>query len=120
MLADMAGPVTEFQKWNLLVGFVLPPLLAVVQQRHWPTYVRTAVCWVACAAAAVGTTYWQGTLHWSSWATSALTIVVAATATYHGGWQPSGIAPAIERRTTVAPPVERRARRRAGTKGRRV
>jgi hypothetical protein len=91
--AAAAGAVTtNAEKWNLIVGFLLPPVIALLKQSHWPAAVQSAFAFLACLAVAVGTTYWQTGLNWSNWTTSALTILVAAVATYEGFWKPTGIA----------------------------
>lgn len=89
--------------WTVLLGVALPPLIAVVNQRHWSPKLRAlvalAVCWVVSAA-------WvalHGRLDWHHWRDTALVVTVAAVGAYRIFWQPSTIAPAIESATSTRP-----------------
>ena len=87
-------------QWALIVGFALPPVLAVLMQTHWTTQVKSLVAFVVCAVAGLGTAFFAGELS-DDWVSSALIVLVTGISTYQGFWKPSGIAPTIEATTTV-------------------
>jgi VIT1/CCC1 family predicted Fe2+/Mn2+ transporter len=87
--------------YSLLVGFFLPPLLAIVQQSKWPDQVRAAVAFLACAIAGAGVAYFQGDLTGKRFVTAGLIVLTTALATYRSFWKSTGVAPAIESRTNV-------------------
>ena len=86
--------------WSLIVGFLLPPAIAVVQQPRWSEPVRAIVMFVVCLIAAAGTAYFQGDLTGRRWIQAALLIVVATIATFKGLWKPTRVAPEIEAATS--------------------
>lgn len=96
--------MSNLEMWALIVGFILPPILAVVQQPGWAKPVRALVTAVACVAAGIITELVRlnGHWNWDNWLQTTLTIGVAAIAFYHGTWKPTGIAPGIERSTSHA------------------
>lgn len=87
--------------WSLIVGFALPPALAIVQQSDWSPRLRAIVAFIACAIAGAGVAYFQGDLTGRRFVEAGLVILVAAIATFKGFWRPTGIAPAIEAKTNV-------------------
>jgi hypothetical protein len=101
MLAAGAPTYTNAQLWALVVGALLPPLVAVVQQRHWPTWLRTLVGVVASLVAGTGTVLVQHGWSWHDWVGTSLLILVASVSTYRGVWKKSGIAPKIEAMTSA-------------------
>lgn len=85
--------------WSAVVGFVLPPVLAMVMRSSWSSQVQGLVAFTACLAAAAGTVWLQGDLGRSQdLVTSFLLIFAAAIGTYRLYWKPSGIVPSIEAR----------------------
>lgn len=94
--------MTNLEMWALVVGFVLPPVLAVVQQTNWSNRLRAVVAFAACLAAGTGTVlvqkdHWD----WSEWVSTSLLVLVTAIATYRNFWKPTGIATGIEVKTNV-------------------
>lgn len=100
--------MSRLDMWNLIVGFALPPLLAVVQQTRWADSVRALLAFAASVAASGVTVWLAGTLTAQGWTTGALTVLVAAVTTYHGFWKPTRVAPTIERATSPSPPTRDR------------
>lgn len=87
---------------DVLVGSVImPPLIALLNQRTWPATVKGLVALVACLAAATLSGALSGKLSFGDWKTTALTVSASAFAAYRVWWQPSGIAPIIEAATSV-------------------
>jgi hypothetical protein len=96
--------MTDLQMWALIAGFLLPPVQAILQQSHWSNTAR-AICNFACSLlVGAGTAYFAGTLTGRTWVQSSLVVLVAAIATYHGMWKPTGIAPTIEHGTNLKKP----------------
>ena len=93
--------MTNVQMWSMIVGFFMPLLIAVLEQSKWSNALRAVVAFVACAIAATITVVVAGDLNTKTWVTSALTVLVAAIATYKMWWQPVGIAPTIEKATNI-------------------
>jgi len=93
--------VTEFEMYSLLVGFFLPPALAIVQQTKWPDQLRAVVAFLACAVAGAGVAYFQGDLTGKRFVTAALIVLTTTLATYRSFWKPTSVAPAIESRTNI-------------------
>ena len=79
--------------WTGLVGFLLPPALAIVLQQGGSSQVKSVV-------AGFGLAYWQGNLDGADVATAALIVLTVAQATYQGFWKPTGIAVGIEAATS--------------------
>jgi hypothetical protein len=97
--------MTNLQMWSLIVGFVMPPVQAILQQQHWPNRIRALLNFVLCAVVALGITYFKGGIDFHNWISSALVVLVTAIASYHGLWKPTDVAPAIEAKTSTAPPA---------------
>jgi hypothetical protein len=92
------------QMWALVVGFAIPPILAVVQQPGWSQLLRTLVLAVTALVAGLGTAYFAGSFAGKDIVTSILIVLVTAIATYQGFWKSSGMAPAIEKATSPKGP----------------
>lgn len=95
--------ISDLEMWSLLVGALLPMLVAVVQQPKWPNWFRAAVGVAASVVAGFVTTYltldsalWdQGMVH------AILLVAVASWASYVSFWKPTSVAPTIEAKTTI-------------------
>jgi hypothetical protein len=77
------------------VGFALPLLLSFVQRERWQTRTKALVTFAAALVAAAVSTWAAGQLDATAYVRSALTILIAALATYEGFYKPTGIAGAI-------------------------
>lgn len=93
--------MTNLVMWAAIVGFALPPMLAIVQQSKWSDQVRSLVAFAACAVAGAGTAYFQGDFTGKRFVEAGLTVLVTAMATYQSFWKPTKIAPAIEEKTDL-------------------
>jgi hypothetical protein len=98
------GDVSNLDMWSALVGFLLPPVVAVANRPTWPSWARAGVTVAGCVLAALGTAWLNGTFDGGDLTRSALVVGFAAFGTYRAFWHPSGIAPAIEKATSPAPP----------------
>lgn len=96
--------MSNLQMWALIVGFLLPLGISVVQQQHWPNGLRAVVGFILCLVAASGQVLIQlDSWNWRVWIQSVLLIFVTAIATYHAFWKQTGVAPAIESSTSTPP-----------------
>lgn len=87
------------QMISAMVGSLLPLLVAVVNRSHWAPWAKGAVVIVSSLAAGVVTSWLTGELTGKTLAESALIVAGSAVAAYKLFWQPTGIAPALERAT---------------------
>ena len=88
------------EMWALVVGFVIPPLLAVIQQPKWTSLVRSLVMFAAALVAGAGTAYFAGSFEGKDAVSAVLIVLVTAISTYEGFWKKTGAAPAIEKATS--------------------
>jgi peptidoglycan/LPS O-acetylase OafA/YrhL len=95
--------MTNLAMWSLIVGFVLPIIIPVIQQPGWAKWARATVTLVIVLAVGGLTAYFNGDLNGQDWITSALIVFVAAITAYKGFFQPTGIAPMIETMTSPKP-----------------
>ena len=93
--------MTDFEMWNLIVGFLLPPVLSVLQQTNWSDRLRAVIAFLACLLAGAGVAYFQGELTGKRFVTASLVVLVTAVATYRNFWKPTGISPGIETKTNL-------------------
>lgn len=93
--------MSNFEMWNLIVGFLLPPALAFVIQTGWDRRVQAIIAFAASAVAGAGVAYFQGDLTGERFVEGALIVLVATVATYQGFWKPTGVAPTIETTTNL-------------------
>ncbi len=94
--------MSNLEMWAAIVGFLLPPVLALIIQTGWSKQLQAVLAFAACAVAGAGTAYFQGDLTGKRFVEAGLVVLVTALATYQGFWKPTRIAPAIETKTNVA------------------
>lgn len=102
VLADgpNATPVPDLVMWSGLVGFGLPPIVAIINQPSWPGWARAFVTVVLCVLAGGGTAWFEGSLTDARWTTAVLIVLTAAVASYRMFWRPSQITDKIEKATS--------------------
>lgn len=101
--ADTAGSIaTTTALWGIVVGVITPPLVAIVQQPHWSTQLRTVVG-VAIAVGFAAITCWvDGTIgHGQTLIATIGTVLVGAQATYRELWSKVGVTQKIEGATAT-------------------
>lgn len=82
---------------SAIVGFISPPLIAMVQQPEWSKRARSFVTFGFSAV--VGTlTIWLSGNYWTvpEVVTTILIVLVTSITVYKGLWKPSGVTEAIE------------------------
>ena len=75
--------------------------LEIVQQPTWPEWARAVMTFLVCALAGAGTAYFQGDLTGRRFVEAGLVVLVTTIATFKGFWKPTGVAPAVEAKTTL-------------------
>ncbi|MFC8676664.1 hypothetical protein ACFUEN_28765 [Streptomyces griseorubiginosus] len=93
--------LTDAQLWAAVLGYLLPPLIAIPVQRHWAGPVKGIFMLLVAAGDGLGTAYFNGELSGRSVVTCTLTAALAIGVAYHTLWKPSGIAPRIEGATST-------------------
>lgn len=92
---------TDLAMWNLLLGFLLPLVVAIVQQPKFSDPARALVTFVACVFAGAGTAYFEGSFTGRGIVSSILLTLVVALTTHRNFWKPSGVTPRIEAATST-------------------
>lgn len=89
--------------WSLLVGALLPPFVAIIQQPKWPDWFRTVVAVSASIIVGFVTTWLtaEEALWERGMVGAILLVLVAALTTYRNLWRTTGVAPAIEAKTNI-------------------
>lgn len=85
-----------------VVGALLPLVIALLNQAHWPSPVKGLVALAACVVAATVTEAAQGHLNLSDWPGAVVLVGAAALGTYRVLWKPSDIADLVEGLTTFS------------------
>jgi cadmium resistance protein CadD (predicted permease) len=105
--ADGGGITTGSQLLDItltgvLVGSVLPNVIAIFVQPRWRSELRGLVTFVICFVAAGVVAFLQGSLDDATdWGAAISSVLLSSQIMYQTLWKPSGIAPAIERGTSV-------------------
>jgi len=92
--------MTDAQMWALIVGFIAPVLVSVVQQPRWSARTRVTVVVLSSILLGAGTAAVTGEMTGRTLVSSILVVLVTAIATYQSIWKASGIAAAIESATS--------------------
>lgn len=92
--------MTNAQLWALIVGFLSPLLISVVNQPQWTRRARTAAQLVVSILVGLGTAYFAGDFAGKDIISSILIASVAAISAYKGIFQPTGVSPTVERLTS--------------------
>jgi len=82
-------------------GVLMPFIIAAINQRTWSAKLRGAVAFLACLTAAALLAVIHGTLTLAHWRDTAIVVTGSALIMYHALWLPSGLAPAVEKATTI-------------------
>ncbi len=90
----------NLQMWSLIVGFLSPIVLAIIQQPTWKRPLRAFVTFVWALLAGAGTAYFTGDFNGRSFVTCVLIVMVTTISTYVGFWKRTGIAPGVEGATS--------------------
>ncbi|MGW4042938.1 hypothetical protein [Streptomyces sp. NPDC004721] len=97
-------PLTNAELWAAALGYVLPPVIAIVAQPRWTGAVKGLLMLTVAVVVGLGTAYFNGDFSGKPIVTCMLAAAIAIGIAYHTVWKPSGIAPGIERATSTAGP----------------
>lgn len=93
--------MTQAQQWALIVGFLLPLLIAVLQQPGFPKWARATIMAVVCIVGGLVTVTVTGGFHSAHGVIAELLLVaLAAIAFYEKWWKQIGATQRIELATT--------------------
>lgn len=91
--------------WNLIVGFLAPNIIAIVQNPKMTSQVRALITFTVAIIGGLVTAYLNGLFNFGDIVGSILTVGVAAITFYKGLWKPTGVAVSIENATSSTPPT---------------
>ncbi|MCX5239843.1 hypothetical protein OG824_32040 [Streptomyces prunicolor] len=94
-------PLTDAQLWAAALGYLLPPIMAIVIQPRWSGPIKGLFMLLVAAGDGAGTSYFNHDFTGKPVVTSMLIAAVAIGLAYHTLWKPSGIAPSIEQATST-------------------
>lgn len=100
---DNVNELGNLAMWSLIVGFLSPIAISLIQQPTWSDAVRAVVAFLFSAVVAVPTAYFAGDLEGRDYVSSGLLILVTTVATYKNFWKPTAIAPKVEAATSPSP-----------------
>jgi hypothetical protein len=93
----MEFPV-NFEMWQLIVGIMLPLLIAVVIKPDWPKLRKYWVAFAMCVAASIGDVWFSGHFVLADLGGTLLKVVFLCFTSYLTFWKPSGIAEGVEKK----------------------
>ncbi len=85
--------------WTMIVGFVMPPIISVIQQPSFSQPVRAILTAILSVIGGGLTAYFNDQFNTEDVVGSILVTGVAAITFYRGFWKPTGVSPAIENAT---------------------
>ena len=97
-------PSSAIDQWTLVLGFLMPLLVSVIVQRHWPRGLKAVVAALTCLTAAVIQLALKNELELSNLGTSVLSILALSITFFKGFWGPIGITGLIESATNITKP----------------
>jgi hypothetical protein len=86
-----------------MAAFVLPPIIALLNQRKWPTEIKALMALLVCAIYSGAVTLVRGEYGWQEWRNALLQVSAGTFVAYKLFWNPSGLAAKIENRTSIPP-----------------
>ncbi len=94
---------TDITLTGVVVGSLLPNVIAIAVQPTWRSETRGLVAFGICAVAGLLIALLQGDIrHGQDVAAGVVTVLITSQVLYQTLWRPSGIAPAIEEGTAIA------------------
>jgi hypothetical protein len=88
--------------WLMVVSFVLPPAISVIQQSRWSPRVQSIVAFGVYLVVAAVWALLNGIFTATTFVAAVLVVFVIAGNSYKLLWKPTGVAPAIEAATPIA------------------
>jgi uncharacterized membrane protein len=97
--------LTTQDMWTILVGFLLPIVVALVNQTHWSKPLRAIVSFAICIVVAICDVLIQGNWNGHDLTRTLVLVAFVAYTSYTLFWKPSAIAPTIEAATSTNRPA---------------
>ena len=94
--------MSQLVMWNLIVGFLMPTVIAVIQQPKFSEPVRAGLTAAFSIVAGFITAYLNDSFTKGDVVGSILITGVAAITFYKGFWKPTNVAPSIEAATSAS------------------
>lgn len=88
--------------WALAVGFITPPVVSVLNEQKWSARTKSLVAFGFYLILAAVAAYFAGMFTVGDVGRLWLLIFLSASTSYRNLWKPTGISPAIEKRTSMA------------------
>ncbi|WP_223731871.1 hypothetical protein [Streptomyces purpurogeneiscleroticus] len=95
--------MTNAQMWALIIGFVSPLLISVVNRPQWSSAARASVQMAVSVLVGLGSAYFAGDFAGKDVISSILIASVSAISAYKGIFKPTGASPTLERLTSPTP-----------------
>lgn len=93
--------MTETAQWSLIIGTLLPLLIAVLQRPSFKPWMRTAVMAVVCTGGALVNVDLDGSFGSARGVIAQVLLVISAAVLFHEHvWKTLGVTPAIEKATS--------------------
>ncbi len=99
MDSNIPDLLSTLDRWSLLVGALLPVLIAAVNRAAWPGWAKLACSATVCLIASAVTAFLNGSLNGDDVVGSLILIGFTTYSTYHWAWKPSGVAQRVENAT---------------------
>ena len=95
---------TDITLASIVVGSLLPNIIAIVVQPSWRKETRGLVAFGICVAAGLLIALLQGDIgRGEDIAASVVAVLITSQVLYQALWRPSGIAPSLEQATSARP-----------------
>jgi len=95
----MNGIWGDSESWGLLLGFLAPLAIAIIQQPTWPKGARWIVGWACAVVIGLVTCLANGDFGHGATVLRTVVLVIAASQATYTGWK-AGVAPKIESATS--------------------
>lgn len=92
--------MTDAQMWALIVGFLSPIVIAVVQRPTYGNQVRVLIMVAWSGISGTGTAWLAGEFTGRGITSCVLLVVISAISSYQSIWKPLRVAPVIEAKTS--------------------
>lgn len=86
--------------WAIIIGFMLPALIAFVNQVDWSSQSKGIVALISSLVAGTGTAYFAGQWQPEDVVRSIMIVLILSQIAYVTFWKPTRIAPSIEQATS--------------------
>jgi len=87
-------------------AFLLPPVIALINQKHWSKTVKGLVAMAVCLVYSLLVSVVRDEVDWTDWRNAVIQVTAATFAAYQWWWGPTNIGPRIESATTFTHPSD--------------